>query len=210
VTSQTVLVSAGTYHLPFDRLAEWIEPWALRHPDVRVVMQHGPGRGVSGAENRASLPYEELLALIRSVDAVVLQGGAGGVMDARALGRIPIVVPRVPGDGEVVDDHQLLFTAEVARQQVVYRALADKELWELLDDALSARIPTRTRRTEPTPGTAVLAELLSQRVERVRVSTRLLRLARLASGRSGRRRPDRPNAPGARQQTSHDPQSLET
>jgi UDP-N-acetylglucosamine transferase subunit ALG13 len=220
MTVSTVFVSAGTYHLAFDRLAEWIEPWSLRHPNVRVVMQHGPGRGVEGAENRAILPHDELLQLLRSADAVVLQGGAGGVMDARALGRIPIVVPRIPGGGEVVDDHQLLFTAEVARQRIVYRAVTADELWSLLDDALSGRIPTRTQATDPTPGTAALAALLSQPVARLATSTRLARLARLVVGRSGRRGTldADPLAAGslsagslaAGSKPSNDPQSLET
>jgi UDP-N-acetylglucosamine transferase subunit ALG13 len=128
VSGPTVVVSAGTYHLPFNRLTEWMEPWTARHPDAHVVMQHGPGRPLPGAENHALLPYERLLELCAAADAVVLQGGAGGVMDMRTLHRIPIVVPRVPVDDEVVDDHQLVFTQLAAELGIITRVVTKEEL----------------------------------------------------------------------------------
>ncbi|EED6225630.1 glycosyl transferase, partial [Salmonella enterica subsp. enterica serovar Haifa] len=51
MSAPLVVVSAGTYHLPFDRLSGWVEEWLQRHPDVRLVMQHGPSAPVAGAEN---------------------------------------------------------------------------------------------------------------------------------------------------------------
>ena len=117
-----VIVSAGSYHLPFDRLGDWMEPWVGRHADVRVVVQHGPGLPLSGAENHDVLPYGDLLELCRAADAVVLQGGAGGVMDMRAIGRVPVVVPRVPVNDEVVDEHQLIFTDRAEQLGAVHRA----------------------------------------------------------------------------------------
>jgi UDP-N-acetylglucosamine transferase subunit ALG13 len=160
VNGQTVVVSAGSYHLPFDRLGEWMAPWVAAHGGVRVVMQHGPGRPVAGADNHAMLPYGELIELCRDADAVVLQGGAGGVMDMRAIGRVPIVVPRVPVHDEVVDEHQLIFTARAAALGAVYRATGREELWGLLDDVLAGRRPSRVPTPPPTPGIATAAALL--------------------------------------------------
>ena len=48
------------------------------------------------SQNHEVLSHKELLEHYRAADAIVLQGGAGGVMDARKVGRIPIVVPRIP------------------------------------------------------------------------------------------------------------------
>lgn len=173
--TKSVVVSAGTYHLPFHRLSAWIQPWADANPAVRIVMQHGPGRPVRGAENHASLPYDELLALYRTADAIVLQGGAGGIMDARALGRLPIVVPRVPNDDEVVDDHQLLFTAEMSELGLIHRVTGQEELWDRLDRALAGSLVTRADHAEATPGVDGVAGLLTQPPRKLGAGTRLRR-----------------------------------
>src|SRR5688572_8908423 len=66
-----VVVSAGTYHLPFDRLMEWMQRWRDANPEVRLLVQHGPSQPVEGADNIALLPYDELLAQCADADAVV-------------------------------------------------------------------------------------------------------------------------------------------
>ncbi|MFF2488884.1 glycosyltransferase [Microbacterium sp. NPDC058062] len=176
-----VVVSAGTYHLPFQRLMEWIQRWHDDHPDVRLLVQHGPSRPVDGAENVALLPYSELLALCAEADVVVLQGGAGGVMDMRALTVVPIVVPRVPGDGEVVDDHQLVFTAEMAKLGLIRRAATFEELESLLTSSLEPAPVMRHHAGEvATPGVERVAELLSRPVRKLPWRYRLRRLIRVA------------------------------
>ena len=177
---RTVLVSAGTYHLPFHRLVDWMQPWVLEHGDVRVIMQHGPGKTLDGAENYAMVPYGELLALMAEADAIVLQGGAGGVMDARALGRIPILVPRVPIDDEVVDDHQLVFTHRIAELGLARRATTANDLWRLLDAALAGTIETRSGPAEATAGVLEFERLLEAPQPRLPGAVRLRRATSLA------------------------------
>jgi len=176
VTRPVVMASAGTYHLPFDRFSEWLERWHRRHPDVRLVVQHGPSRPVDGAENHVTLPYAQLLDLCRAADAVVLQGGAGGIMDMRAIGVVPVVVPRVPGGGEVVDNHQLVFTAEMARLGLLHRAVSESELAALLAAALDQRIVVRTHSQPPTPGVQTARVLIENGVDPTTVGTMLFRL----------------------------------
>lgn len=180
MTSGLVVVSAGTYHLAFDRLSDWVQRWLTTRSEVEVVMQHGPSRPVEGAQNYAILPYDELLALCRSADAVVLQGGAGGVMDMRALGVIPVVVPRVPGSGEVVDDHQLVFTAAMAALGLVRRATSYDEFAQLLDAALEGADPLAPADVAA-PGVAAVRGLLeSDRIARVSLATTLRRGVQMA------------------------------
>jgi UDP-N-acetylglucosamine transferase subunit ALG13 len=182
VSKQTVVVSAGSYHLPFERLRDWMEPWVAEHPSVHVVMQHGPSHPLPGAENHSVLPYAELLERCRVADAVVLQGGAGGVMDMRAIGRIPIVVPRIPVDDEVVDEHQLIFTEWVARFGAVLRATTRDELWAYLDGMLSGRVESRAARPEPTPGVTAAALVLESVPPPLPVTVRMRRMGRSARG----------------------------
>ena len=174
----TIVVSTGTYFRPFDRLIDWLEPWASIHPDVAFTVQHGPGHPLPGATNSDFLAFEDLASQFDSADIVVLQGGAGGVMDAREHGRVPIVVPRLPGGGEVVDDHQLLFCRRAASLGLVYCAESAAELYSLLAAAIAGRIPTRVTDVEPTPGSSRLAALLSAPFTPLAVSGRRSRLAR--------------------------------
>lgn len=172
---KSVVVSVGTYHLPFNRLIDWTQPWVTGHPDVDVFVQHGPSQPVAGAENVEILPYAELLRRCEKADAIVLQGGAGGVMDMRALDRIPIVVPRVPQGHEVVDTHQLLFTAEMEAIGIIHRVTTRAALWERLDDALAGRIPTRSTHAAPTPGVERVTQLLEAPPGKLHVAARIRR-----------------------------------
>ncbi len=179
---KTVVVSVGTYHVPFDRLTEWIRPWAQRNPSVRLILQHGPGQPLLGAENHSTLPYLELLDLCSRADVIVLQGGAGGVMDTRQLGRMPIVVPRIPGGDEVVDDHQLLFTAEAANLGIIHRALSRDTLWDLLDDAIAGELQTQLSAALETPGVQGVSDLLATIPAITSRRTRLRRAGRSLRG----------------------------
>lgn len=182
-----IVVSAGTYHLPFERLSEWTARWVSAHPDVDVVLQHGPSAPVAGAQNHAILPYDALLTACRSADVVVLQGGAGGVMDMRALGIVPIVVPRVPGAGEVVDDHQLVFTAEMERLGLIERALDYDSFTALLASRIAGdRVPAEMGGVE-TPGIATVRALLDRPLRPLPWTLRLRRLVHSARGIFGPR-----------------------
>ena len=185
----TIVVSAGTYFRPFDRLIDWLEPWAAANPTVKFIVQHGPGRPLPGADNHDFLDYTALIALFSIADVVVLQGGAGGVMDARELGRIPIVVPRHPVNGEVVDDHQLLFSRKAAELGLVHYADSPEELTGLLDAAVAGSIATRQKSVTPTPGSANLSEVLDHTLKPLLPAARRRRVFRsiaLLLGRGSR------------------------
>jgi len=178
----TVVVSTGTYHLPFNRLVDWMEPWVGANPAVHVIMQHGPSRELPGAENVAILPYARLLELCATADAVVLQGGAGGVMDMRQLRRIPIVVPRVPVNDEVVDNHQLIFTEQVAHLNAIRRAVSKEELWSYLDASMAGNLQSHADMPVVTPGVSNITQTLSALPPALPRAVQLRRLCDSLSG----------------------------
>jgi UDP-N-acetylglucosamine transferase subunit ALG13 len=184
VSHVTVVVSVGTYHLPYDRLADWMASWNRGSREVRIVLQHGVGRPLPGAENHEMLPPEALLALYHDADIVVMQGGAGGVMDARAAGRVPIVVPRLPELGEVVDRHQIAFATQLSELGVVHLCLSEEALHRSLDDALAGRLPTRVAQPLPTPGANNAMALLASSTHRISTATTVHRLWRSLVGPS--------------------------
>lgn len=133
-----VVVMVGTDHHPFDRLMDWIERWiAGRRGTVRCVVQHGSSRPPSGAECHALIPHHELQQLLREADAVVCQGGPGGITEARMAGRLPITVPRTARLGEHVDDHQVRFTRVLADHGRIALVTSAEELARHLDAALA-------------------------------------------------------------------------
>lgn len=112
-----IVVSVGTDHHPFNRLVEWVD-WTLETwPSglvPRCLVQHGASRAPRIADGVLRMPRDELLEYYRQADVVVVQGGPGSILDAREVGRIPLVVARKPELGEVVDDHQAEFSKVMA------------------------------------------------------------------------------------------------
>jgi UDP-N-acetylglucosamine transferase subunit ALG13 len=120
-----VLVTVGTDYHPFDRLVGWIDRWEPPAP-VRVVVQYGTAVAPHTADGAAFLAPDELATLLDAADAVVCAGGPGAIMEARAAGLRPIVVPRRASLGEHVDDHQRAFAEFMSGRDLV--TLADDEV----------------------------------------------------------------------------------
>ena len=135
-----VVVTVGTDHHPFPRLVDWIHRWAEAHPDVAVLLQLGttePPPPLPSVHAVALLPHQELVAAMAEADVVVAQGGPGGIMDARSVGRQPVAVPRRGDLGEHVDDHQVRFTAWMAERGLVNRATDEAALLAELEAGLA-------------------------------------------------------------------------
>lgn len=114
-----ILVATGTHHQPFDRLLRAADALArdLREP---VVVQRGCSRlELPHCEVHDLLPPERFEALMAEARLVVLHAGSSSFLQARALGRVPIVVPRRPEHGEHVDDHQVRFAASLGDEALV-------------------------------------------------------------------------------------------
>lgn len=128
-----VFVSVGTDHHRFDRLIRETSAWAERHPGpVRLVVQHGHSATAVNGENHHMLDRESLLSFYRRADVVVTQVGPGTIADVNAVGRRPIVVPRDPRRGEVVDDHQYAYGRLMDERGHVWVAQDRERLHELM------------------------------------------------------------------------------
>ncbi len=131
------MVSVGTDHHRFDRLVDWMDGWAAHHPDVRVVIQRGGAPDTAHAESAPLIPYDELRALFAEATAVVSHGGPSTVMDARAAGRVPVVMPRDPAHGEHVDGHQIRFSHHLSRYGLATVATTRDELAAAVEAVLA-------------------------------------------------------------------------
>jgi UDP-N-acetylglucosamine transferase subunit ALG13 len=137
-----VVCLLGTDHHPFDRLVSWMDAWAERHPQVRVLVQHGATTGPRCAQGVQLLAYQDLQATLAGATAAVCHGGPGTIADIRRHGLRPVVVPRASSLGEHVDDHQLQFADFMARSSVVDLADREAALHQLLDVRLTEGRPT--------------------------------------------------------------------
>ena len=136
-----VFVTAGTDHHPFDRLMDMVVAWAAARRaagrPVSVFFQYGTSRPPEGHESAAYLGYGEMLSKTRSAVAIVSHGGPATIIDARAAGRVPIVVPRRQELGEHVDNHQVRFTTLLDERGEAFLARDPHHLHELLDASLA-------------------------------------------------------------------------
>lgn len=114
VPVRRVVVSLGSDRWTFRPLVEEVAS-VLGHlrasgTEVEARWQVGPTdvRGL-GIEAVDYLPASELAAWFRWADVVVSHAGAGGALTALRSGRQPVLIPRDPARGEVIDDHQLHF-----------------------------------------------------------------------------------------------------
>ncbi len=114
-----ILVTVGTHHQPFDRLVRAAERVAAS-VDERVVVQRGCSRITPvGCAVVDHVGPEQLTAWMREARVLILHGGSSSFLEARALGRVPILVPRRAAHGEHVDDHQLEFGRSLPRAEAV-------------------------------------------------------------------------------------------
>jgi UDP-N-acetylglucosamine transferase subunit ALG13 len=148
-----VAVLLGTDHHPFNRLLSWVADDGCR--PARWFVQHGSTPLPPGLTGAPMLRVDELSDLLVRADAVVTHGGPGLIMEARAAGHRPVVVPRDPGLHEHVDWHQQRFTARLASAGTIRLALQREEFVDAVNLALS--VPHG-------PAVAVTPTIVSQRL----------------------------------------------
>ncbi|GAB3731128.1 glycosyltransferase [Nocardiopsis nanhaiensis] len=133
-----VVVSVGTDHHGFDRLVRWVDDYSRRHPDLRILVQHGHSSAPEKASGTPFMPSGDLSEAMHGASAVVTHGGPGTITQARSAGHLPIVVARDPELAEHVDEHQLLFVGRVEEAGRVRACSTSQRLHALLDQALAS------------------------------------------------------------------------
>ena len=146
MSDQSIVILVGTDHHRFDRVVAWADRRQRAHPEGRVYVQYGQSTPPADAAGAAFVSPVELRSLVSEADVVITHGGPGTIHDARSAGHRPIVLPRDPGHGEHVDDHQQRFGAWCQERGLVSLARTVDELDPLLD-ALGAP-GTRVESTE--------------------------------------------------------------
>lgn len=142
-----LVVSLGTDVHTFDRLLRWVEAYLEAHPEVTCLVQHGHTAPIKHADNLKLLPASELLDYYATARVVLVQGGPGSIQDARRTGALPLAVPRRAEFDEVVDNHQVPFTALMEKRGHAVVVESCEDLFAKLDLALAN--PSLFRTAEP-------------------------------------------------------------
>ena len=134
-----VFVTVGTDHHPFNRLVEWVDAWAAEGlaGGTPCLVQSGTSTTPAHVPFRDYIRYDEMCEAMSRAIAVVSHGGPATIMDARRLGRVPIVVPRDAELGEHVDNHQQRFARRMAELGQIHLASGRHELFALLEQAIA-------------------------------------------------------------------------
>ncbi|MGH2935412.1 MAG: glycosyltransferase [Gaiellaceae bacterium] len=114
-----ILLLLGTHEQAFERAVDVLVPLAEQE---EIVIQHGhtpPRPASAGVTWLEFASYERILELCRAARVVACHAGVGTIMTARAMGKTPLVIPRLARFGEHVDDHQLQIAQEFAERDLV-------------------------------------------------------------------------------------------
>jgi len=147
--------------LPFDRLVQSIAALKARGeiPEDILVQTGIGGAAPAGLKTVETLPFEEVLSVLRDADIVVCHGGTGSLITALREGCRTIAMPRLFALGEHYDDHQEEITEAFRARGLIAVAKSEGELSAALK-AVRGRGPPRAT-SDPVALTTYLTDLLS-------------------------------------------------
>ena len=112
----TTFVSVGNGTQPFHRLLDAVSSIASQLPQP-VLVQHGNSPfAADTCRSVRFLGMEDFAECMKNALVVILHAGAGSLIHAITMGKVPVVMPRTPRWGEIVDDHQIEFARALARE----------------------------------------------------------------------------------------------
>jgi UDP-N-acetylglucosamine transferase subunit ALG13 len=165
-----ILVIVGTDHHPFDRLIGWTNEWLKQHPEKAsgLFVQWGSTSARPACAGARFLDVGELADRLDHADVIVCHGGPGTIAEAWARGQMPIVVPRLAGMGEHVDNHQADFCEKFAALGRIALARTLPEFIKLLSQAVAEPALFRVASSGPQADQAVarLGSLIEELVSR--------------------------------------------
>lgn len=119
--SPSIFATVGTHEDPFDRLVGELDR-LIATGEVQGTARIQTGYSTvkpAACAHESMLGFDAMQTAMNAADIVITHGGPASIMQALALGKVPIVVPRQAKFGEHVDDHQCRFAARIADRVVV-------------------------------------------------------------------------------------------
>lgn len=109
-----IFATVGT-QLPFDRLLTALDDWAATHPEVRVKAQTGrTDAAFHHMDCAETLGQTAFTTAFETARVSIAHTGVGSILQASALGKPILLMPRRTASGEHRNDHQMDTAAEMA------------------------------------------------------------------------------------------------
>lgn len=130
-------VSLGNATQPFPRLINAVLAVAPRLPrPILVQYGHTPFDGASDCSAEQFVGMDDFLRLTSEAELLILHAGAGSVIHAVQVGKVPVIMPRRAALGEHVDDHQQEMAIALAEAGLVVVAREANDLQPAVEEAL--------------------------------------------------------------------------
>lgn len=129
-----IFVTVGTHEQGMDRLfIELDRLIAERVINDEIFAQIGYTKyKPKNFEYKSMIGYDEMENWIKRSDIIITHGGPGSIFHPLKYKKIPIVFPRDPKFNEHVDNHQILFTKRLEKQNKIIAVYQVEDLKETL------------------------------------------------------------------------------
>jgi UDP-N-acetylglucosamine transferase subunit ALG13 len=144
-----ILVTVGTGQYPFDRLIEAVDSLAAQsslHDDV-FIQRGSCTYAPKSCRFEDWIPFQQMMEYIRKASMVISHAGVGSIVLCCQHGHRPIVMPRRPAFGELVDDHQLAFARKLHALGIVRNVEDASDVGAAIRQARVSRKSTREKST---------------------------------------------------------------
>ncbi|WP_297092680.1 PssD/Cps14F family polysaccharide biosynthesis glycosyltransferase [Thermococcus sp.] len=126
-----IFVITGTHYLGFERLVKAVDKIAEKIGYAVIIQLGNTSYKPRNAKYYAFMDYEDMKKIMREAK-IIITHGAISLIDALISGGYVISFPRLKQFGEVISDHQLIFSRKLEKEGLVEVATNEKELWDLL------------------------------------------------------------------------------
>lgn len=166
----STFVSVGNATQPFTRMLEAVCEIAGQLPQP-VFVQYGAARffACSACTGVEFLDMEEFAWRVRDAELLILHAGAGSVIHAVRAGKVPVVIPRRPIYGELVDDHQMEFARELEKVGKVFVAHDAATLINAVELATQRQNSLADKVLSDSPLVSIVRKILLEEKLKVRV-----------------------------------------
>lgn len=129
-----IFVTVGT-QLPFPRLIEAMDEWAINHMEIEVNAQIGHSKIVPKAMKICSeLTPSSYNATVQESNVLVGHLGTGTIATAYKYEKPAILMPRRYDFGEHRNNHQMDMARDFVKQNGIYIVYEKKMLFKLLEN----------------------------------------------------------------------------
>ena len=134
-----IFVTVGNATQGFRRLLDAIDRLAGEGfwEDEEILIQYGNNPDFRAVHCRQEdfLPMDRFVDLIDKASLVISHAGAGTILHALQVGKVPVIMPRRKQYGEVVDDHQLELVQALASAKRIVLAYEPDDLAQAVVEA---------------------------------------------------------------------------